>query len=252
MSGFWHLVFYKPLYNVLVWLVTNLPFHSMFFAIVILTIVVRIILYPFSYKSLKTQIQMSRVKGKLKEIQEKYEDKQEQARKTMELYREHKINPFSSFLTILVQLPLIIALYKVFRDFATKGFDSTLLYHFVNAPETITLHQFGIDLTGKSIALAILVGVSQYFYLHISSKMRKEVEKKAGVENIKKSSHEKMIESLGSSMKYTMPFFVGFISYIAGSALSLYWFVSNLFLLGQEIVIHKRVERGELAKENTA
>ena len=241
ISHIWHTIFYQPLYNALVFLVSFFPEHSMFFAVVILTIIVRFILYPFSYKALKTQIGMSRIKGKLKEVQEKYPDKQEQAKKTMELYKEYGVNPFSSFVTILVQLPIIIALYKVFQDFSMKGLDSSLLYSFISAPETINLTSFGINLAEKSILLALLTGITQYLYLQLSSSLRKKIEEKDGV--TEKTAQEKIMESVGSSMKYTMPIIITIIAYIAGGALALYWVISNIFIILQEKYIHNKLKK---------
>ncbi len=243
ISQLWNILFYKPLYNLLVFCMSVFPFHSMFLAVVIITLIVRVILYPLSYKALKTQIGMSRIKGKLKEIQKNYPDKQEQARKTMELYKEHGVNPFSSFLTILIQLPIIIALYRVFQDFAAKGLDPSLLYPFVSIPEAVNLTSFGINLAEKSILLALLTGITQYLYLHISSRLRREVEEREG--HVEKTAQEKMMESVGSSMKYTLPIVITIVAYMAGGALALYWFISNLFIILQEKYIHRKLE-GEM------
>ena len=250
ISHLWNILFYKPLYNLLVFFVAVFPFHSMFLAVIIITILVRIILYPLSYKALKTQIGMSRIKGKLKEIQKNYPDKQEQAKKTMELYKEHGVNPFSSFLTIFIQLPIIIALYRVFQNFAAKGLDTSLLYSFVSVPDAINLTSFGINLAGKSIVLALLTGITQYFYLHISNSLRKKVEEQEG--GGEKSVQEKMMESVGSSMKYTLPVIITIVAYMAGGALALYWFVSNLFIILQEKYIHGKLEQIERMKKENA
>jgi len=236
ITDIWNLLFYKPLYNTLIFLVSTLPFHSMFLAVIILTIIVRIILYPFSYKAIKTQIGMSAIQGKIKEIQKTYTDKQEQAKKTMEVYKEYGVNPFSSFVTILVQFPIIIALYKVFQDFSTKGLDKNLLYSFVQKPEFVNFSSFGVHLSEKSILLALLVGISQYIYLQYSSKLRKRFTKNHDKKG--KGEKEKMMEKVGDSMKYTMPIFIAFIAYIAGGALALYWLISNLFLIFQEKLIY--------------
>ncbi len=247
-SHFWNILFYKPLYNALVFFVSVFPLHSMFIAVIILTIIVRIILYPLSFKALKTQIGMSRIKGKLKEIQKNYPDKQEQAKKTMELYKEHGVNPFSSFFTILIQLPIIIALYRVFQNFSVKGLDSSLLYNFVSKPDVVNLTSFGINLAEKSILLALLTGITQYIYLNLSSSLRKKIEEKDGV--VEKTAQEKMMESVGSSMKYTMPIIITIVAYIAGGALALYWFVSNIFIIIQEKYIHRKLGTREVKREN--
>ena len=98
MITLWNIIFYKPLYNALVFLVDILPSHSLFIAVVILTFVVRLIISPLSYKALKTQIRTKALQPKINKIKETITDKQEQARKTFEMYKEEGVNPFSSIL----------------------------------------------------------------------------------------------------------------------------------------------------------
>ncbi len=241
----WYILFYQPLYNALIFFVQVLPFHSMFLAVIILTIIVRIILYPLSYKAVKTQIGMQLMKGEMKEIQERYkEDKQEQAKKTMELYRKYGVNPFSSFLVMLVQFPLIIALYKVFIDFSKYGIKEDVIYPFITKPEMVNFSSFGVHLAEKSIVLALLVGISQYFYFRVSEKVKEQFQT-----GEKESVKDDPMQMVGKSMKYTMPIIVTIFSYMLGGALALYWFVSNLFLIAQEWYIGKRMLKSESVKK---
>ncbi len=233
MITLWNILFYKPLYNALVILVNNLPNHSLFFAVIVLTIVVRLIISPLSYKSIKTQLKTKALQPKLQEIKKTISDKQEQAKQTIELYKKNGVNPFSSFLLILVQFPIIIALYWVFKDGGVEV-DPGILYSFVHFPEMIFSRGFGLDLVEKSYVLAFLVGLTQYIYLSISAGFRSQSSEG-------QSDQEKMMAMVGKSMKYTMPIMVTIFSYIIGGAVALYWLTSNLFMIFQEKYIQNKL-----------
>jgi YidC/Oxa1 family membrane protein insertase len=207
----------------------------MFISVIILTIFVRFVIYPLSYRSIKTQIQTKKIQPELNKIKKEIEDKQEQARATMELYKKNNVNPFSSFLVMLIQLPIILALYYVFRDIGS-GLDASLLYSFISEPQNINLHTFGFDLTQKSIILALLTGISQYIFLKLSAAMKQDKN------NDGKSEQEKMMAMVGQSMKYTMPVMIGVFSYMVGGAVALYWLTSNIFMVFQELYIQKKLK----------
>ncbi len=242
MITLWNTLFYRPLYNALVFLVDVLPNHSLFIAVIILTIMVRLIISPLSYKSIKTQLQTKALQPKLKKLKEEFPDKQEQAKETLKLYREYGVNPFSSFLLILVQFPIIIALYWVFRD-GGVDINPETLYSFVSIPELVNVNTFGIDLAQKSYLLAFLTGFTQYIYLSISSAFRKD-----NSDTSEKSEQEKMMAMVGSSMKFTMPVMITIFAYIIGGAVALYWVTSNIFMIVQELFIQKKLKK----KSNSA
>ncbi len=235
MITLWNTFFYKPLYNALVFLVDVVPNESLFIAVVILTIIVRFIISPLSYKALKTQIKTKALQPEINKIKDTISDKQEQARATFALYKENGVNPFSSFLLILVQFPIIIALYWVFRDGGVE-IDPTLLYSFIPAPENISLTSFGINLAEKSYLLALLAGVTQYIHISRSSSF-KQVDT-----GTKKTQQEEMMVMVGTSMKYTMPIMITIFAYIIGGAVALYWVTSNIFMIVQETFIQKKLE----------
>ena len=112
-----------------------LPVRDMGLAIVVFTIIVRILMYPLTHFSLKAQKKMAVIQPKIKEIQDKFKDKkEEQTRRIMELYKEHKTNPFSGCFLLILQLPVFIALFQVFR----YGFDVSsfsYLYSFIPHPD---------------------------------------------------------------------------------------------------------------------
>ncbi len=237
MIYLWNIFFYKPLYNTLALLVDIIPGNSLFIAIIVLTILVRFLIAPLSYKAIKTQIINKKIQPRLNEIKKTISDKQEQAKKILELYREYKINPFSSFLIILIQFPIVIALYWVFKD-GSVGFDQNLLYSFIRIPENVYTQGFGLVLDKKSIILAFLVGISQFIQISLST---------AGQNNTYEgqSEQEKIMTQVMSSMKYTMPILVAFFAYAIGPAVSLYWLTSNIFMIFQESILRKKIEKEE-------
>jgi len=115
MLNFFNAVFYDPLYNGLVLLIDILPSADVGIAVIILTLLVKVLILPLSIKATRTQMKLKVLEPKIKELQTTYKDKrEEQALKMMEMYREAKVNPFSSIFLLLIQLPIIIALYIVF------------------------------------------------------------------------------------------------------------------------------------------
>ena len=104
LTTIWNTIFYHPLYNALVYIVSVVPFHDLGIAVIVLTIVVKLILYPFTKRSIVSQVKLRELEPEINRIKEIYPDKQEQAKKTFELYKQYNVNPFS-----LISLPLIFA-----------------------------------------------------------------------------------------------------------------------------------------------
>ncbi len=228
----WNAIIYQPLYNAMAIFVNISPAHSLGIAIVALTVLVKIILYPSSKKSAISQIKMKELALELAQIKKDFPDKKEQATKTMELYKKNKINPFSGFVPILIQIPIIIGLYMVFRS----GLDfKNTLYPFVHAPISVNSNFLWIiDLGRKSLVLAVLVGVSQM----IQGRLMPKADTGAGVD--KNSFQHQMSKSLSIQMKYVLPIFIGFISYSLPSAIALYWLTSNIFGIFQQRYFNKK------------
>jgi len=231
LHNIWNAVLYQPLLNALAFLVSIIPGGDVGVAVIILTILVKVILFPLSQKSIESQAQMSILTPELNKIKASGASKEEQARLTFELYKTHKTNPFSGCLLVLIQIPIIFALYYVFL----KGinFDGGLLYSFVHIPEHSNMFFLGVlDITKKSIVLAILAGVSQYLQAYFMPKPT--------ATNSKGSFQESFAKNMNLQMKYVFPFLVAFIAYSISGAVALYWITSNLFMVGQQIYIKKK------------
>lgn len=231
LHNLWNIVLYKPFVNILAFLVSVIPGGDVGIAIIILTILVKVALFPLSQRAIVSQAKMTLLAPLLKKIKDSGVSKEEQAKKTFELYKEHKTNPFSGCLLVLIQIPIIFALYYVF--YKGLNFDSGVLYSFVHTPENTSMFFLGVlDITGKSLLLAILAGVSQYFQAHFMPKPHLSQDN-AG------SFQESFAKSMHLQMKYIFPFVVAFIAYSISGAIALYWITSNIFAIGQQIYAEK-------------
>jgi YidC/Oxa1 family membrane protein insertase len=232
LSNIWNTVLYQPLLNALAFLVSIIPGGDVGLAVIVLTILVKIILFPLSQRSIESQAQMNILAPELNKIKASGVSKEEQARLTFELYKEHKTNPFSGCLLVLVQIPIIFALYYVF--FKGINFQSGLLYSFIHVPENINMIFLGVlDITKKSLILAILAGVSQYLQAYF-------MPKPAVSSSASGSFQDSFTKSMNMQMKYIFPFIVAFIAYSISGAVALYWITSNIFMVGQQIYIKKK------------
>lgn len=246
MIGFFHTTLYEPLYNGLVFLIGVLPGADMGLAVLILTIIVKLALFPLSEKAVRTQLAMKMYESDLNEIKIKYKnDKEGQAKATLNFYRENKINPLLSFLVLIIQLPIIISLYYVFYKGGFPQVNHDLLYSFVKIPGEINMNFLGlINIGGKSLILAILVGVTQFFQMKLS------IPPPAPRAEGKQSMKDELSRSMNVQMRYIMPVFVAFIAYSISGAVGIYWTTSNLFAIGQELYLRRKFayERGFIKK----
>ncbi len=240
MIAFFKTIVYIPLYNILI-LILNISWIDAGLATVILTVLVKVILYPIAKKSVVTQARMKEKEGELALIKEKYKDRREQAVKTMEFYKTNNINPFSSILTIIIQIPIIFSLYFIFFKSGLPAIDTSLLYSFIKAPASVSMIFLGIiDVSQKSIFLAFLAAITSFWQMHLSTlSPTLPVAKGKGEENFS--------QIMAKQMKYTMPIIVFFISWKISAIVALYWFVSNLVGIAQDVYVRKQMAKTSLA-----
>lgn len=228
MGNFFEIIFYQPILNLLVWLYNLVPGHDVAWAVIGLTIIVKLVLYPLSQKSLQSQKALQSLQPKLDEIKKRYkDDKEGQSRAMMELYKQEKVNPLSSCLPLLIQLPFFWAIFRVFRD-ELSGKAIILLYPFIANPGTINTIAFGIvDFSKPNIILAILAGVSQF----LQAKM---MPMKTPSINTNGAKDETMMAAMNKQMLYFMPALTIFISWSLPSGLAFYWFFSTILTIIQQ------------------
>jgi YidC/Oxa1 family membrane protein insertase len=234
-SGFFSTVLYQPLYNTLVLLLSIIPGANVGVAIILLTVLVRGALLPLSHKQVTSQAKMRDLAPHIEKIKEKHKDnKQEQAVKTMELYKEHGINPFSGCLLVVVQLPIIFALYFVFFK-GLPNLNAEHLYSFVTLPSSISMVFLGVVLSTKSAVFALFAAISQYYQIKLSVPAMPPAEKDA-----KPSFKDDFARSMNTQMRYMLPVIVFFISYSISAAVALYWTTSNLFSISHELYVKRK------------
>ncbi|MDP2664162.1 MAG: YidC/Oxa1 family membrane protein insertase [bacterium] len=227
-------ILYQPLFNALVFLYQYIPGRDFGIAVIALTLIIRIVFYPLMAKSIKSQKVMSEIQPKVQEIQKKYkDDKEKQAKETMALYQKEKVNPFGGCLPLLVQLPILIALYQVFW----KGLQPEsmgFLYSFVPNPGAIDPTFLGIvNLAEASIVLAIVAGISQFF----QTKMLMPNMKQSVPQGGQMAQFSGMMQK---QMLYFFPILTVFILWRLPSAIGIYWIVTAIFTILQQYLVTKK------------
>lgn len=222
-------ILYRPLFNILILIYQYLPGHDFGLAVIFLTILTKFLFYPLGAKAIKSQKTLEELQPKIQEIQKKYRDeKEKQLQATLELYREAKINPFSSLLPFLIQIPILIALYRVFWKGLNPD-EMINLYYFVPRPTTINSNFFGLlDLSKPFLGLAILAGIFQF----IQTKML--TPKIKGDDRLDRFS--KMLQS---QTLYFFPILTVLILLRLPAAIGLYWIVTTIFSIIQQYFILK-------------
>lgn len=231
ISSLFHTVLYTPIYNLLIFFVDVVPNGDVGIAVILVTLVVKLIIAPFSTSAMKTQRRMKFLEPQLKEIKEKYKDDREtQAKKTLELYKNNGVKPFSSMFAMLLQLPVIIALYLVFRHEHLLSPNTSLIYHFVAFPAHISPLFLGVfPTTGHVLVLAILAALAQFLQAYLTIPVPPKTEGKA-------SGTEDFARALSLQSRFILPVIIGVIAYTAG-ALALYFITSSLFSVLQEFYV---------------
>lgn len=252
---------FDPIFNLLLWFV-ELSGYSMGLAVILLTVVIRIILYMPMHRSMMHSKTMQELQPKIAEIKKLHGDNQQQmAMATMALYKEHGVNPFSSCLPILLQIPVLLGVFGVLRlDFSDAA---VVAEHAYSSFKDIDLTKIQFDFFGFDmgvlvsdavsggayvyLALPVLVGVTQYYSLKLAmASSHKKVQDITPNESDEPDKMKQM-ESMSKLMLKFLPLFVTAISYTFQSALSLYWIVSTLFGIGQQFVINAMWKRRNAA-----
>jgi len=221
MINIFNLIFYQPLFNVLIFLYNTVAFHDFGVAVILLTILIRIIIYPLTKKMMDSQKGLIQLQPQINEIKKKFKTQEEQGREIMKLYKEKKINPFSSCLLFIVQIPILIALYQVFIK-ATNPESLDMLYTFINKPEKINTLFLGlINLEQTNVYLAVLAGISQFFQTKTSM--------------INNNGLVDTTKNMNKQMLYFMPIITIIFALKFQGGLALYWLMSNIISIIQQI-----------------
>lgn len=236
ISSFFHTFFYNPIYNVLVTLVAVVPGSDVGIAVILLTIIIRLILLPFSLSAARTQRSMKELEPRLKELKEKHKgNKEQEAVETLALYKEARVNPFASILIAFIQIPVLLALYWVFLKEPFTAVNTGLLYAFTPVPHGISMQFLGlVSVMGKSLVLAVIAGATQYLQAHLA------------LAGTMKPSPEKNMQNdfqrvMGLQLKFVFPFLIGVISYTTSAAIALYFITTNIAGALQELYVRRHL-----------
>jgi len=238
ISAFFNAVFYNPIYNALVALVSFIPGGDVGVAVILVTVAIRLILLPFSLSAARTQRAMKTLEPKIKELKEKHKgDKEKEALETLSLYKEARVNPFASILTVLIQIPVLLALYFVFYYEPFPAINAARLYSLTPTPDFVSLEFLSIiSVAGKSMFLALLAGITQFIQAHMA------------LSGTMKPSDTKSMQNdfqrvMGMQLKYVFPFIIGAISYSTSGAIALYFITTNIAGALQEIHVRRTLDK---------
>lgn len=237
MKALFQSVIYQPIFNAFVGIYDIIP--DVGIAILVLTIVIKLILYPLTSSSIKAQKSLSELQPKLDELKKLHkDDKQAIAQETMKIYKEHKVNPLGSCLPLLVQLPIFLALYWVLqRGLTQANFDG--LYSFVRNPGAINTITFGVvDLKQPSIVLAVLSGIAQYWQAKMLTRRKPPAAAGTG------GKDETMATIMNKQMLYFMPAMTVLIGAQLPGGLALYWLFSTVLTALQQIILFRKDKVG--------
>ncbi|MCX6763621.1 MAG: YidC/Oxa1 family membrane protein insertase [Candidatus Moranbacteria bacterium] len=244
---------YYPIYNLLIFTYNILPWADFGVAIIVVTIVIKMLLIPVSKKQIESQKKMTELQPKIKEMQQKYKnDKEKQSRALMDLYKEHKTNPFSGCLPMIVQLVFLIAIYRVLFNISKTGLmiDGTGLYAFVKNPGQINPNFLGIiDLSSalkitslaiKDVPHLILVALAAFSqYVQSKMMMAKKEKETPKTEN----SKEDFAQIMSKQMLFLGPLLTLYIGIQFPAGLALYWLVSTVFMIVQQYQLGKEIKK---------
>jgi len=246
MTELFNTVLYEPLFNLLMYFYKVIPGMDIGVAIIIVTIITKIVLFWPSLSSIKSQKSMQELQPKIDAVKKKYKDnKEQQSKELMNVYKENKVNPFSSCLPLLIQLPILIALFRVFMgglntdpetgilvaDQLNHLYSSLRDYFSINPISPLLFNW--VDLSKPFWVFALLAAAFQFW----QSKMlmiRQQIPKTPGAKD------EGMAATMSKQMVYFMPLITFFFGLTFPAGLTLYWMMSTLFMVGQQFYFLRR------------
>ncbi|OPY58843.1 MAG: Membrane protein insertase MisCA precursor [Pelotomaculum sp. PtaU1.Bin035] len=198
------------LLNWLYMVTVNIGIPNYGIAIILLTIIVKMALYPLSFKQMRSMVAMQKLQPKIKEIQDKWKNKDQKKMQQliMDLYKENNVNPMAGCLPLLVQMPILIALYR-----------SLYRFPYINTDHASFIWVQNLSDKDPLFILPVLAGVTTY----LQSKMTTS-----------------MTDPTQRTMLYMMPVFIAWISSTVPAGLALYWVIFNVVGGLQQYFINKQ------------
>jgi len=242
LGGLFRIILYEPILNLLVFFYDFIPGHDLGIAIIVLTIVLRFILYPLSAKSVKSQKALQDLQPELEKLKKQYKnDREGLSRVTLEFYRKNKINPLSSCLPLLIQFPVLIAIYQVLRDGLNNSDVLKFLYSFIPNPGQLNPDFLNfLNLGTRNVYLAVLAGLTQFWQSRMLMKKNKPLQAKS-------NNFSAIAANMSNQMVYIMPILTIFIALGFPAGLSLYWVATTLFSILQQWLVIRKNRNKELS-----
>lgn len=233
MKNFFTTILYIPIYNILIffaWLSSG----SVGWAIILLTVLIRLALLPSSLKAARAQVKNMSMQPKIAALKAKHKNDQKTLNEeTMKLYKEEGFSPLGSCLPLLIQLPIIIVLYQVVRN----GFDTSkfnLLYSFTPRPETLQTFFMGIDLAKPDLwILPILTGITQLILSFMTMPPKQPKQPGAPMDPTAMMSKQ---------MLYFLPIMTAFISRSLPAGAAIYLLVTTIISIAQQWYVNKEIK----------
>ncbi len=232
MNTIWNNFLYDPIYNALIFISQHVTAQDVGLGVIVLTVLIRLIMLPLSKKSIIGQYKMRALEPKIAAIKAQKLSKEEESKATFALYKAEKVNPFSGCLYILVQLPILFALYFVFIRGVSQP---EHLYSFLNTEGLRNTLLGLIDITQPFLPLAILAGVTQGIQAFLAPKPPVQSGNEAGFQ-------AQFAKSMSVQTKYVLPLIIIFVATKLAAAVALYWTITNLFSIAQELYFRKTLK----------
>jgi len=240
MSYLFNTFLYYPILNILVFFYNTAAFQDLGLAIILTTIVVRLVLFPIYQKTIRQQVLSAKMGPEIAKIQKDHkEDRERQTREMMELYKKYKVNPLYIIFAIIVQIPVFLAVWKVISAGANGSISGEGFYSFVSNPGMMDKVFLGaVNLGEKSVILVIVAAVIQF----IQSRL-------AGVATPKKEGAPKQPLS-GNQLSFMMTGITLVILWNLPAAVALYWITTTVFSIVQQWIVNNTLKNEELKGNN--
>jgi YidC/Oxa1 family membrane protein insertase len=245
---FFRTVFYNPVYNLFAALVLIFPGYSLGWAIIGITLIIRLALLIPQQKMLVSQRRMQVIQPKIKAIQEEHKgDQATIGMKMMELYKKEGVNPLGSCLPILIQIPILIVLYQVILNINNPGnfahlYSLEWLQNFRNV--VISTHFFGLELEKSGgivgIILGVLTGGLQFGQMWLSQKKIKAAQPEK--EEAPKDPNMPDMQQMQKMMIYIFPAMAALFAFQFPAGVGLYWLVGTIFMIVQQYFANRQAE----------
>lgn len=233
MKAFIFAVLYQPLFNILIFFAWLIPGHSIALAIIVVTVIIRIILLPSSIKAAKHQMHNMELQPKINKLKSEIKDPAEQQKAMMALYKEEGFSPWGSCLPILIQIPIIWALFSVFKSGISGNMGA--LYSFIPRPDSINTSFFGINMVHPSVwVLPIIAGVFQFVLSYLSTPKMPKTEGQSADPTA----------MMSKQMLFIAPLITVFFGRSMPAALVIYWITTTVFGIFQQLYVNKMMKAG--------